>query len=96
MYVVIVNVSVKKEHLVQFEKAILKNAAASVDKEKHCHRFDVCQSETDPTEWLFVEVYTDRAAFDFHHEQPHFLEYNSTAQVCVSSKKISAYWRKNP
>lgn len=95
MYVVLVNLSVKQEHLDKFEKAILKNAAATVEKEKKCHRFDVCQSEDKPTEWLLYEVYTDRAAFDFHHQQSHFLEYNAMAQQIVSSKKLTTFHMKN-
>ncbi len=96
MYVVLVSLSVKPESIDQFEQAILKNASISVREEKNCHRFDVCQSENDPTEWLFYEVYQDRAAFDTHHQQPHFLEYNAVAQQVVTSKKIAAYYLKSP
>ena len=94
MYVVVVTVSVKPESIGEFERAILKNAAASLREEKDCHRFDVCQSERNPAEWLFIEVYTDPAAFDFHHRQPHFLEYNALAQRAITSKSIATYYMK--
>ena len=95
MYVVVVTVSVKPDIIAEFERAIMKNAAATLREEKDCHRFDVCQSEGNPAEWLFIEVYTDPAAFDFHHRQPHFLEYNALAQLVVTSKSIATYYLKS-
>ena len=96
MYVALVSVTVKAESVDEFEKAVLKNAATSLRVEKDCRRFDVCQSENDPAEWLLYEVYSDRTAFDFHHEQPHFVEYNTLAQRVVTSRRVAAYQLKNP
>ncbi len=91
MYVVLVNLSVEAEHLEVFEAAALANAATSVGTEVDCHRFDVSQSEVSPTEWLFYELYTDRAAFDYHHARPHFLEYDTTVKPYVVSKRITTF-----
>lgn len=96
MYVVLVRLSVKAEQSEKFEKAILKNASASVREEPDCRRFDVCRSESSPSEWMFYEVYTDSAAFDYHHRQPHFLEYNAVAEEAVYDKQITTYYLKNP
>lgn len=96
MVVVLVQLTVRQENLDAFKKAVLKNATASVRKEKECHRFDVCRSEADPTEWLLYEVYTDRAAFESHHQQPHFLEYSAAAQNFVLSKKLTTFIMQNP
>jgi (4S)-4-hydroxy-5-phosphonooxypentane-2,3-dione isomerase len=95
MYVVLVNLVVKTEQLSKFEKAILKNATASARDEKGCKRFDVCQSESNPAEWILYEVYTDRAAFDEHHQSPHFLEWNQVAQEVVASKKLTTFIQKS-
>jgi quinol monooxygenase YgiN len=94
MYVVLVNLVVKTEHLSKFEKAILKNATTSAREEKSCKRFDVCQSESNPAEWILYEVYTDRAAFDEHHQTAHFLEWNQVSQEFVVSKKVSTFIQK--
>ncbi len=91
MYVVLVNLTVQSEHLEAFEKAAVKNATTSVTTESGCHRFDVAQGETSPTEWLFYELYTDRAAFDHHHAQPHFLEYDAAVKPYVARKTITTY-----
>ena len=95
MYVVLVNLVIKTEHLDKFEKAILKNATTSARDEKGCKRFDVCQNESNPAEWLLYEVYTDRAAFDTHHQTPHFLEWNQAAQEFVASKKLTTFIQKS-
>lgn len=91
MYVVLVNLTVQHEHIGAFEKAAIKNAKTSVSEEKGCHRFDVAKSETSPIEWMFYELYTDRAAFDYHHAQPHFLEYDETVRPYVTSKTLMTY-----
>jgi quinol monooxygenase YgiN len=96
MYVVLVRLALKPERTDAFKQAILKNAAASVRNEPNCHRFDVCQNESKPAEWMLYEVYTDRASFDFHHQQPHFLEYSAVAQECVLSKELTTYLMHNP
>ena len=92
MYVVLVNLTIQPEHIGAFEKAAIRNARTSVNVEQGCHRFDVSKSETSPVEWMFYELYTDRAAFDYHHAQPHFLEYDETVRPYVTSKTLMTYF----
>ena len=91
MYVVLVNLIVQPEHIVAFEKAAIRNARTSVTEEQGCHRFDVSQIETSPVEWMFYELYTDRAAFYYLHAQQHFLEYDETVRPYVTSKTLMTY-----
>lgn len=91
MLVVLVTVTVKREALAEFERAILENAARAVEREPGCIRFEVSQREDDPAEWLFYEVYTDAAAFEFHRRQPHFAAYQAVADRALLSKTLRRY-----
>jgi len=91
MFTVVIHVRVRPGCLEEFEAAILKNARASVEREEHCSRFDVLQSLDDPLDWVLYEEYTDRAAFDAHHRQPHFLEWNLVAGRLLADKSAKSY-----
>ena len=95
MLVVLVQVTVKKEMLSEFERAILTNADAARTREPGCVRFDVSQLEEDPAQWLFYEVYKDAAAFDAHRGSPHFAAYQQIADKALLSKTLARYTTKN-
>jgi quinol monooxygenase YgiN len=95
MLVVLVDVTVRAEALGEFERAILDNAARSVEREAGCLRFEVSQREDDPTAWIFYEVYRDAAAFEEHRRQPHFLAYQAVAERALLSKTLTRYTAKN-
>jgi (4S)-4-hydroxy-5-phosphonooxypentane-2,3-dione isomerase len=95
MLVVLVQVSVKTEMLAEFERAILVNADAARTREPGCVRFDVSQSEDDPAQWLFYEVYKDPAAFEAHRASPHFAAYQQVADKALLSKTLMRYATKN-
>jgi autoinducer 2-degrading protein len=95
MLVVLVHVTVKKEMLAEFERAILANADGARLREPGCLRFDVSQSEDDPTHWMFYEVYKDGAAFDAHRATPHFAAYQEVADRALVSKTLTRWMAKN-
>jgi (4S)-4-hydroxy-5-phosphonooxypentane-2,3-dione isomerase len=95
MLVVLVQVTVKQETLAEFERAILTNAEGARTREPGCVRFDVSQSEDDPTQWLFYEVYKDAAAFEAHRASPHFAAYQQVADRALLSKTLTRYATKN-
>lgn len=66
VYVLLVQVEVRKDMLDVFEPAILENATRSVEREPGCLRFDVSQQLDDPHRWIFHEVYTEEAAYAAH------------------------------
>lgn len=72
-----------------FRAAILRNAAES-RKEPGCHRFDVAFSE-DGRRCFLYELYTDQAAFDLHHEMPHFKEFAALSAPLVAEKKVETF-----
>jgi (4S)-4-hydroxy-5-phosphonooxypentane-2,3-dione isomerase len=95
MLVVLVHVTVKREMLAEFERAILANADGARTKEPGCVRFDVNQKEDDPMAWLFYEVYRDSAAFEAHRASPHFAAYQDVADKAVTSKTLTRWTTKN-
>jgi autoinducer 2-degrading protein len=95
MLVVLVQVTVRKEVLAEFERAILANADGARSREPGCVRFDVSQKEDDPTAWLFYEVYKDAAAFESHRASPHFAAYQQVADKALLSKTLTRYTAKN-
>lgn len=95
MLVVLVQVTVKPEMLAEFERAILINADAARTREPGCVRFEVSQSEDDPTQWLFYELYKDAVAFETHRASPHFAAYQEVADKALLSKSLTRYETKN-
>ena len=94
MLVVLVHVTVRREMLAEFERAIMANADAARTREPGCLRFDVSQKEDDPSQWLFYEVYKDSAAFEAHRASPHFAAYQQVADRALMSKTLTRWITK--
>jgi autoinducer 2-degrading protein len=95
MLVVLVNVTVRREMLAEFERAILANADSARTREPGCLRFDVNQKEDDPAQWLFYEVYKDSAAFETHRASPHFAAYQQVADRALLAKTLTRWTSKS-
>jgi (4S)-4-hydroxy-5-phosphonooxypentane-2,3-dione isomerase len=95
MLVVLVHVTVKRELLAEFERAITANADSARAREPGCVRFDVSQHEEDLARWMFYEVYRDAAAFEAHRATPHFAAYQQVADRAVVSKTLTRWTSKN-
>ncbi len=95
MLVVLVHVTVKRELLAEFERAILANADSARAREPGCVRFDVSQHEEDPARWMFYEAYRDAAAFEAHRATPHFAAYQQVADRAVVSKTLTRWTTRN-
>jgi autoinducer 2-degrading protein len=95
MLVVLVNVTVRREMLAEFERAILANADTARTREQGCVRFDVSQREDNPSEWLIYEVYKDSAAFEAHRASPHFAAYQAVADKAVLTKTLTRWASKS-
>jgi quinol monooxygenase YgiN len=63
--------------------AITAQAAASLEREPGCRRFDVCVDTADPNRLLLYEVYEDEGALDAHGGTPHFALWQAAADECV-------------
>ena len=74
MYVTLVYVHVKLEHVSDFIESIRPNHEGSV-RETGNLRFDILQSVDDPTRFVAYEAYADEASAWAHKETPHYLRW---------------------
>ncbi len=77
MFVTIVHVKVKPEHVEDFIAASAKNHHQSV-KEPGNVRFDLLQGTEDPTRFALYEAYQDQSASAAHKDTAHYLEWRET------------------
>jgi autoinducer 2-degrading protein len=71
MYVTIVHVHVKPEHVAEFIEATRINHESSV-REPGNVRFDILQSAEDPTRFVAYEAYRDESGAKAHKETAHY------------------------
>ncbi len=70
---VVVSVQIKPDRIDDFLKVIEEDAVGSRERENGgCLRFDVLRDQSDPTKFIFYEVYKDDEAAARHRETPHF------------------------
>jgi (4S)-4-hydroxy-5-phosphonooxypentane-2,3-dione isomerase len=94
-YVITVDFHLHPGTLEPFLKLIKENAHKSITDEPGCDRFDVLIEKGAPDHIVLYEIYTDRAAFDFHLKSKHFAEFNSASQRYVRDKKVVEYEYSN-
>jgi quinol monooxygenase YgiN len=78
MFVLLVYVHVKPEHVEAFRLATIENARAS-RLEPGVARFDFLQETEDPTRFTLVEVYRSRDGHAQHRETPHYKAWAAAA-----------------
>lgn len=86
MHIVHVHVHVKPEFVEQFKAACLDNAGNSV-KEPGVARFDVVQSQDDPTWFVLVEVYRTPADQVKHRETAHYARWRATVDDMMAEPR---------
>jgi (4S)-4-hydroxy-5-phosphonooxypentane-2,3-dione isomerase len=74
LFVVHIQVRVKPDSVDAFIAASLENARGSI-LEPGIARFDVAQSQDDPTRFVFVEVFKTPDASDAHKRTAHYLKW---------------------
>ena len=77
MFVTIVNVSVKEQHVDDFIKASRVNHENSIREDGNM-RFDVLQSPDDPTQFILYEAYQSQQHAAAHKDTPHYLTWRET------------------
>ena len=71
MFIVVVNVHVKSEHIEAFRQATIANARNSIN-EPGIARFDMLQQTDDPSRFLLYEVYRTPDDPPKHRETAHY------------------------
>ncbi len=91
MFVVIVDIVIKKEFVDDFRKAVLRQGENSMSREEGCLGFDILEDPEDPAHITLYETYTDAATFhDVHRQTPHFQEYARATAPWVERKGMRA------
>jgi quinol monooxygenase YgiN len=89
LLIVQVHVHVKPEAIDAFRAASLANARASV-QEPGVARFDVMQSQDDPTRFVLSEVYRTPEAPAAHKETAHYLRWRDTVAPMMAEPRTAA------
>ena len=96
MFVLLVYVHVKPEHLEAFRLATVENARAS-RLEPGVARFDFLQETDDPTRFALVEVYRGRDGHAQHRETPHYKAWAAAAAEWLAEPRTrTAYYSVDP
>jgi autoinducer 2-degrading protein len=78
MYVTIVYVHVKTEHVAEFIESMRVNHEQSILEPGNL-RFDILQQADDPTRFIAYEAYRDEASAKAHKETAHYLAWRDKA-----------------
>ncbi|MGH3048894.1 MAG: putative quinol monooxygenase [Gaiellaceae bacterium] len=82
MLALVVRIECPPEGRDRFLEAIAAQAAASLEREPGCLRFDVCSVADDENRFVLYEVYTDMAAYEAHGKTEHFERWSRAAAEC--------------
>lgn len=67
---------------------IVQNAAASLEHEPGCLRFDVAVDPDNPACFTLYEIYQDASDFEAHLKMPHYLEFDAMTKDVFSAKTV--------
>jgi quinol monooxygenase YgiN len=89
-YAIIVEFDLVPGSVDTFLRHLSMNAAASVEREPGCHRFDVLtpRHEGDVLRITLYEIYSDRQAFDEHLRTEHFLAFKRAVTPLVRRQSV--------
>lgn len=94
MYVIVAEFKIKADQVETFARLIDRQAKESLDVEEHCHEFDVCQAEDDPTHFLLYEIYSDRATFDRHRQMSHTAKFLAGVESMIRERSVRGFHRR--
>jgi autoinducer 2-degrading protein len=88
MHIVHVHAHVKPNQVETFKIATIENAQSSI-KESGVARFDVIQSQDDPTKFILVEVYRTVEDSARHKETAHYQKWRDTVAPMMAEQRTS-------
>ena len=92
MNVLVVRIRVKPEHVSDFIEATLKNHAGSIEEPGNL-RFDVLQSETDPTSFMLYELYRTPEHAAAHRDTPHYQAWRKAVDGWMAEPREGTRWK---
>ena len=96
MYVVTVTFELNADSKDLFLERVRRQARESLEREPHCHQFDVCSNPQRPGEVFLYEIYSDEAAFQSHLESDHFKDFDAAVAGWVAEKTVATWIRDEP
>ena len=88
MFIVVVRVQVKPEHVDAFVAATLANHRGTRGEPGN-RRFDVLRANDDPTRFALYEAYVDEAAFRAHQQTAHYLAWRDAVAPMMAAPRAS-------
>lgn len=92
-FVVIAKIALHPGAREAFLPVAAADAQDSLNREVGCIAFNVLVPEDDESYVVFHEIYRDRAAFDLHLTQPHFLTFERDAEHLMVGKPEITFLR---
>ena len=77
MYVTVVYVQVKQDHIDEFIEATRLNHLASTQESGNC-RFDILQQQENPSQFILYEAYKNQQEAAKHKETQHYMSWRET------------------
>ena len=87
MHAVIVSFTPQQGCADRLEALLLRQASDSLEKERHCQRFDVVRLRNENT-FVLYELYRDQDAFRWHLDTDHFHTFDQKSAPLVAEKKV--------
>jgi autoinducer 2-degrading protein len=85
---VLVEFLVKPAFAERFGELIRVNAAASLERERGCQRFDVLVESEEPRRFVLYEIYDDVGAFDLHLRSLHYRSFAEAVEDQIEERSI--------
>jgi (4S)-4-hydroxy-5-phosphonooxypentane-2,3-dione isomerase len=92
MHIVLVHVHVKPESLAEFTDAIQDNARNSI-QEPGIARFDILESNDDPTRFILVEVYRTPDDAKKHKETTHYQRWRERVEDMMTEPRLGVPYK---
>jgi quinol monooxygenase YgiN len=89
---VLARVKARVGHEAEVRRLLLALVAPS-RAEAGCLNYDLHQSADDPTEFMFYENWTSRAALDAHMDRPHLDEFDARAEGLLAAPVRVTFWQ---
>lgn len=91
MFVVVVFLEAEAGRQEELSEALRRHAAASLDREPGCQRYDISIDPLEGGTFLLYQLYTDEAAYLTHRELPHYADFRSITDAWVRSRRVLTY-----
>jgi quinol monooxygenase YgiN len=87
---IIVDIRVKPDAGAEFARLISENAAASLEREPGCVKFDILVPEGEVGgQFLLYEIYADPGAFEAHLGSDHYKRFDAATSAIVTEKVVT-------